>query len=65
MSRMLLSLIPFGHKVSLCGQSCWHLCQEEGIGCPRLIPQTASVNFREGYVTKDGTRNNVWQGVGG
>lgn len=44
----------------------WHLCQEEGLGYPKLIPQTgpASVNFREGDVTKNGTRNKVSVGRG-
>lgn len=53
-------------QASLNGQPCWRLCQEEGLGCPRLIPQTgpASVNFREGYVTKNGTRNKVSVGGG-
>lgn len=53
-------------QASLNGQPCWRLCQEEGLGCPRLIPQTgpASVNFREGYVAKNGTRNKVSVGGG-
>lgn len=54
-------LYPVDTKVSLSEQLCWHLCQEEGLGCPRLVPQAglASVNFKEGDVTKNGSRNKV------